>query len=836
MSDEVVPTNVFIYGSCVSRDTFEFLPNTFKLTGYVARQSLISAGTTVHVEPDPVRLLDSRFQQRMLAGDLSGNAYERIAATPPETLLLWDLADERLGVFEVAPGRYLTRSVELERSGQAAQLERQYRHVPFGTSEHLNLWLAALDRFAAWLHLTGRMSRMLLVNVPWAVLAEDGRPTPPSFGIEAHDANVCFAEYVNAVRTRTAITVLSIDASAVHADSHHRWGLAPFHYSQGTYEHIATRIIAAARSERRDPSMPAPGDDIRARARSHLFGRHLDPSPSDTSDAARLLAGTLTLPPHAPVPLSRPIDWDADPLSDRNWLFNLHTLRWADVLRRVGSPAHLDMHRDVIAQWTRTYSGTFRKTHSRFAWNDMATGLRTIVLAGAVAAYGPEPWLIDALREHGEILSTPGFGSQTGNHALHVRIGQLVAGHVLGVEQWTTEAGDAIRTFILASVDEEGADSEGSTGYQMANLAWYQEAVRHLAAVGIDPGDASTRLPRMARFLVYSTSPSGRLVPLGDSDTVVPRDFGDTYLTYVRSGGTAGARPPATYALYRKAGYLFSRTGWDSSPESQDRFYSLKFGPARRAQHHGHDDGGSLTFSVGHSTWLRDSGRHKYDRSPLSLYFKSHKAHNSVILDDESYDQDAPTTLLEARTDDHHDWTVVRRTEAQGTTWTRGVYFDRDDPVLLVVDHVQGRANTPFVQHWHVPPASTVVVDEQDRRAVVTEPESIGSLVVTWVGAGQTAADVVVGSRDPYLGWQSLGYGGAVPAPVLRVAHPGGHGVLVTAFLYRANAADLTAVALRTVDDLSGAFCAALWMDGRRLGAVKVTREGEMALDVSRSQ
>lgn len=41
-NDDVVRT--FIWGSCVSRDTFGFLPEQFQLTTYVARQSLISAG------------------------------------------------------------------------------------------------------------------------------------------------------------------------------------------------------------------------------------------------------------------------------------------------------------------------------------------------------------------------------------------------------------------------------------------------------------------------------------------------------------------------------------------------------------------------------------------------------------------------------------------------------------------------------------------------------------------------------------------------------------------------------------------------------------------------
>ena len=59
-------TRVFIYGSCVSRDTFEYLdPDQFEIVQYVARQSALSAYTrpVTLVDPPTLELLEMFVNQ-----------------------------------------------------------------------------------------------------------------------------------------------------------------------------------------------------------------------------------------------------------------------------------------------------------------------------------------------------------------------------------------------------------------------------------------------------------------------------------------------------------------------------------------------------------------------------------------------------------------------------------------------------------------------------------------------------------------------------------------------------------------------------------------------------
>lgn len=235
---------LFVYGSCVARDTFELLSaERFSLARYVARQSLVSAYAPVPADDaagadDPVP-----FGERMVAEDglssllpLLAQEADRIAG------LVWDLTDERLGVYRVGDG-YVTRSVDLVANGRDAVLAEQHPHIPFGTPEHLALWTGALDRFVADLRTLGLLDRTLMLAVPWAERTATGAPTGPTMSFDAATANGLYAPYYAAARER-GVPVHELPVSAVRADPAHQWGEAPFHYDERTYDTICRAIEA----------------------------------------------------------------------------------------------------------------------------------------------------------------------------------------------------------------------------------------------------------------------------------------------------------------------------------------------------------------------------------------------------------------------------------------------------------------------------------------------------------------------------------------------------------------------------------------------------------------
>jgi hypothetical protein len=239
-------TRVFIYGSCVSRDTFEHLdPERFELVAYVARQSALSAYTRpVELMPPPT--LESRFQQRMLSGDFASSLRPQIASAAADTdLVLVDLTDERLGAYLLPDGSVVTRSLELIESGAEQYLPQGSQHLVFGTQQHFEYWQTAIayigERFRHYMP----QATVVLLDIPWAERSENGDQTPDSFGVSARDANPVFRSYADVAAQALGMQVVSLDPSEVVSSSTHPWGDAPFHYAEHVYLNIVQRLTGA---------------------------------------------------------------------------------------------------------------------------------------------------------------------------------------------------------------------------------------------------------------------------------------------------------------------------------------------------------------------------------------------------------------------------------------------------------------------------------------------------------------------------------------------------------------------------------------------------------------
>ncbi|WP_298886885.1 DUF6270 domain-containing protein [uncultured Serinicoccus sp.] len=235
----------FIYGSCVSRDTFEFLrPQGYDLTAYVARQSLLSAYSRVDEEELPPHETSSAFQRRMIEGDWTSSLPRALARVRGRVdLVLWDLCDERLGVRRLASGHYVTRSVDTIATGLDTQLEKQGAAlVPFGSPQHRRHFTARLRSFRQRLRELELLERTLVLAPAWASRCGDGTPTPSSFGLSAEEANPIFADYHDEVEKVVGVPIIRLGEDLVEGAAHHRWGKAPFHYSDEVYLRLVDHI------------------------------------------------------------------------------------------------------------------------------------------------------------------------------------------------------------------------------------------------------------------------------------------------------------------------------------------------------------------------------------------------------------------------------------------------------------------------------------------------------------------------------------------------------------------------------------------------------------------
>ncbi|WP_157438957.1 DUF6270 domain-containing protein [Aestuariimicrobium kwangyangense] len=234
---------IFVYGSCVSRDTFAYFDSTvFTLSNYVARQSLVSAFAPAG-DPliDPAKL-SSSFQRRMLEWDAESALPRLLSQRAPEVdLLLWDLTDERLGVWLYDDGHVTTSSVDIAPHLPDGLVNR--RRIPFGTDEHFSLFRAALHQWRSLLEQCGVLHKAVLLAPPWATqtlpvgVAVEGR------GPTAEEANRVMPRYLDLIEEVTGVPVVGRGLSDVRSPTAHRWGVAPFHYDEATHVELARAVL-----------------------------------------------------------------------------------------------------------------------------------------------------------------------------------------------------------------------------------------------------------------------------------------------------------------------------------------------------------------------------------------------------------------------------------------------------------------------------------------------------------------------------------------------------------------------------------------------------------------
>jgi hypothetical protein len=221
--------NLYVYGSCVTRDAFAFAEHNFVLAGYLARSSLASAFDAQTPPPELLSGVDniaSRFQRRMVHRDLTRSAAQLIAETPFDAIVL-DLIDERFALLD-ADGALVTISVEFMRTGYRVEPEKR---IASGSAEHLAAWRNGLRSFLAM----ADPGRVIVNRVRWATHCEDGEALPDQAWIARNNETLeTMYEHLTGI---AGLRYIDYPRDLLVADRGHKWGLSPFHYTRAMYAH-----------------------------------------------------------------------------------------------------------------------------------------------------------------------------------------------------------------------------------------------------------------------------------------------------------------------------------------------------------------------------------------------------------------------------------------------------------------------------------------------------------------------------------------------------------------------------------------------------------------------
>ncbi len=243
----MVIKNLFIYGSCVSRDIFNLEESrSFKISDYFARSSMASLCSAPYKNSEALNRIQSAFRRRMVANDFSKDLLAAVDKLESADLILIDLIDERFDLVALPTGEMITHSNELAESGLLAEGGVEgYKVIPQGSVERRELWLQGMHRFLGLLKDLNKLDAVLVNKVYWASSFElDTQSVFPVARGEIDKANEDLDWMYGAMeRVLDRSQFLNFDKDLLTADEFHRWGVSPFHYCEMYYREALAQIV-----------------------------------------------------------------------------------------------------------------------------------------------------------------------------------------------------------------------------------------------------------------------------------------------------------------------------------------------------------------------------------------------------------------------------------------------------------------------------------------------------------------------------------------------------------------------------------------------------------------
>lgn len=308
-------------------------------------------------------------------------------------------------------------------------------------------------------------------------------------------------------------------------------------------------------------------------------------------------------------PFSIPVEWDANPFGDKNWVFMLQS--WAPIAPMLqkhvetADPRYLIESIDLVLDWWEAaQSGAFL-----YRWNDMATGIRAMRLAYIferaenLEMSAERRNALDLLVDrHARKLMRDGFISLT-NHGIFQAFGlNLLSKAAAGrrsVRGGEKRAAQALRDIVANQFTAEGVHAEHSPSY-------HKFALRRMQAMGIERHFKVPAVLETAKDVQpWLTFPDGRIAGVGDS-AGVDRPYAGTE--------TVGDFTASGYAIARGGDWMLFVSGM-----------------CRSISHKHADETGFELFDGGRYIFM-DTGRYGYIDNNWRRYARSAAAHNTVSV------------------------------------------------------------------------------------------------------------------------------------------------------------------------------------------------------------
>ena len=452
----------------------------------------------------------------------------------------------------------------------------------------------------------------------------------------------------------------------------------------------------------------------------------------------------VSLPP-APAFTVGKIDaasWRNPPSTDPTWQLNYLGLMWMKSLaRRAAMDDQQQSLAALVDQVVAFHQQDPDPTTATWGW-DEATAVRRLETESCLYALTTSDKLVAGMIADATVVLGPRYygppNFQVHNHGLMANLRLVKAADQLDQPAWKTTAITRMTNEAPLAFSAAGVSYEQSSMYQQTNAdLWEQAAILLEATPGSESVAASLRIAVGKAHQVFSwfTEPDGTIVQVGDSDEATgdPADLG---------AANRVLRDDPT-------GWIVGRWSWTDPNTS---YYTIRYGPARRAHGH-HDRAGGVTYTTAGTRVLVGPGRYTYDKTSIYNAYQTNPEGQNVAIPDGGVAGNGTATVSAAVIQaPAHGWSLTDT--VYGVPHTRGVNVNRDAQRMQVSDTFA--SVSLWRQHWHLDPQWTLVSGGANSTVLVFSHSSGKKLTVTTTGR---VSGVAHGLTRPPTGWHFPDFG-----------------------------------------------------------------------------
>lgn len=478
------------------------------------------------------------------------------------------------------------------------------------------------------------------------------------------------------------------------------------------------------------------------------------------------LDGSLRVGPFGKVECKFPIDWQADPHSNRTWQWLHHQLAiLGDFSCLIASGQHnylVETACLIIDDWSE--HNFVEELPSEFSWGDHSTAHRLknlvnfLVVAQPLLSLRKIESYLKLIDVHCKVLSTAKFFNKHTNHGIDQVLYLLLAScyfpQLKSANRYRKIAVKRLEGEIDYGFAADGVHVENSPQYHFILLNRLAVLNTLIVLFELDSNiDLRELFSKAIKFAGYIKRPDTLIPIIGDSEQkkAFLSPLFNTMKEYKDFHDDDGLDTVESH-LFKESGYYMYRKKLTEN-RADDLHLIVKCGYL--SNYHRQDDDGSFVLMAYSEDWFVDGGLYKHDNSDeIRKYLRSVSSHNTIKIEDaeiirniKKIERKSSIKLLKSGTEEI---SIKANVEMYSDYTVHREFIIHDNSSISVIDSVEV-THTPNAKNrnckilFHIPTDKDIVIEDGNIKlssqdsckvlSLVYEPTSFTRVYIKEAGA-----------------------------------------------------------------------------------------------------